>query len=186
MSRIGNKQIYIDGDVSVTLSDKALKVSGPKGILEKEIPSGIEVDISDGIVSVRRKSEDKRTKALHGLTRALINNMVVGVKDGFQKTLEINGTGYKCDIKSKSELVLNLGYSHPVTFDLPSSITAEVENKGTQLKISGIDKELVGEISAQIRKLRKPERYKGKGIRYTDEHIRLKAGKAGGAKGGSE
>jgi large subunit ribosomal protein L6 len=183
MSRIGNKQIYIDGDVSVTLSDKALKVSGPKGILEKEIPSGIEVDISDGIVSVRRKSEDKRTKALHGLTRALINNMVVGVKDGFQKTLEINGTGYKCDIKSKSELVLNLGYSHPVTFDLPSSITAEVENKGTQLKISGIDKELVGEISAQIRKLRKPERYKGKGIRYTDEHIRLKAGKAGGAKG---
>ena len=183
MSRIGNKQIYIDGDVSVTLSDKALKVSGPKGILEKEIPSGIEVDISDGIVSVRRKSEDKRTKALHGLTRALINNMVVGVKDGFQKTLEINGTGYKCDIKSKSELVLNLGYSHPVTFDLPSSITAEVENKGTQLKISGIDKELVGEISAQIRELRKPERYKGKGIRYTDEHIRLKAGKAGGAKG---
>ncbi len=183
MSRIGNKQIHIDGDVSVTLSDKALKVSGPKGILEKEIPSGIEVDISDGIVSVRRKSEDKRTKALHGLTRALINNMVVGVKDGFQKTLEINGTGYKCDIKSKSELVLNLGYSHPVTFDLPSSITAEVENKGTQLKISGIDKELVGEISAQIRKLRKPERYKGKGIRYTDEHIRLKAGKAGGAKG---
>jgi len=177
MSRIGNKQIYIDGDVSVTLSDKALKVSGPKGILEKEIPSGIEVDISDGIVSVRRKSEDKRTKALHGLTRALINNMVVGVKDGFQKTLEINGTGYKCDIKSKSELVLNLGYSHPVTFDLPSSITAEVENKGTQLKISGIDKELVGEISAQIRELRKPERYKGKGIRYEDEHIVKKEAK---------
>ena len=186
MSRIGNKEIHIHSEVSVTLSDKALKVSGPKGILEKQIPPGIEVDISDGVVSVRRNSEDKKTKALHGLTRALINNMVVGVKDGFKKTLEISGTGYKCDIKSKSELVLNLGYSHPITFDLPSSITAEVENRGTHLKISGADKELVGEISAQIRKLRKPERYKGKGIRYTEERIKLKAGKAGGAKGGSE
>ena len=106
--------------------------------------------------------------------------MVNGVKSGYEKNLDIIGTGYKCEIKSKSELVLNLGYSNPVSFNLPESITAEVQDKGTKLKISGVDKELVGEISAQIRKLRKPERYKGKGIRYSDEVIKLKAGKAAG------
>jgi len=181
MSRIGKKEIRIDDEVKITLSDRTLKVSGPKGELERRIPSGIQVDISDSLIFVKRDSEDKKTKAFHGLTRALINNMVIGVKDGFKKTLDIVGTGYKCDIKSKSELILNLGYSNPVTFNLPSSITAEVENKGTQLTISGPDKELVGEISAQIRQLRKPERYKGKGIRYKEEYIKLKAGKAGGA-----
>jgi len=185
MSRIGNKEIHVSSDVKATLSDRVLKISGPKGVLERRIPPGIQINISDGLIFVKRDSEDKRTKAFHGLTRTLINNMVVGVKDGFKKTLDIIGTGYKCDIKSKSELVLNLGYSNPVTFNLPDSITAEVENKGTQLTISGFDKELVGEISAQIRKLRKPERYKGKGIRYKGEYIKLKAGKAGGT-GGQE
>ena len=138
------------------------------------------MDISNNIITVKRDSEDKETKAFHGLTRALINNMVHGVKEGYAKTLNIIGTGYKCEIKSKTELILNLGYSNPVKFNLPESITAEVEDKGTKLKISGADKELVGEISAQIRKLRKPERYKGKGIRYADEIIKLKAGKAAG------
>jgi len=180
MSRIGNKQIELQEDVKVTIANSIIKVAGPKGELEKPIPEGITVEISENIISVKRESEDNKTKSFHGLTRALINNMVNGVKSGYEKNLDIIGTGYKCEIKSKSELVLNLGYSNPVSFNLPESITAEVQDKGTKLKISGVDKELVGEISAQIRKLRKPERYKGKGIRYSDEVIKLKAGKAAG------
>ena len=180
MSRIGNKQIELQEDVKVTIANSIIKVAGPKGELEKPIPEGITVEISENIISVNRESEDNKTKSFHGLTRALINNMVNGVKSGYEKNLDIIGTGYKCEIKSKSELVLNLGYSNPVSFNLPESITAEVQDKGTKLKISGVDKELVGEISAQIRKLRKPERYKGKGIRYSDEVIKLKAGKAAG------
>tara|TARA_B100001029_G_scaffold81711_1_gene67125 strand:+ start:9619 stop:10173 length:555 start_codon:yes stop_codon:yes gene_type:complete len=180
MSRIGNQQIEFKDDVQVSIVNNIIKVTGPKGELQKSIPPQIKVDISNNIITVKRDSEDKETKAFHGLTRALINNMVHGVKEGYAKTLNIIGTGYKCEIKSKTELILNLGYSNPVKFNLPESITAEVEDKGTKLKISGADKELVGEISAQIRKLRKPERYKGKGIRYADEIIKLKAGKAAG------
>lgn len=183
MSRIGNKEITFTEDIKVTFNNNLVKVSGPKGELERTIPEGIKVDIGSGVINIKRNNDEKKIKAFHGLVRSLINNMVVGVKDGFQKSLDIRGTGYKCDIKSRTELVLNLGYSNPVNFTLPESIQAEVENKGTILKISGIDKELVGETSAKIRKLRKPERYKGKGIRYVDEVVKLKAGKSAGAKG---
>ena len=183
MSRIGNKEIVFSEDIQVVLEGNIVKVSGPKGVLQRSIPEGITLNIESGKINVNRNSEEKRIKAFHGLTRSLVNNMVIGVKEGFQKSLDIIGTGYKCDIKSKNELVLNLGYSNPVNFDLPESINAEVENKGTLLKISGVDKELVGEVTARIRKLRKPERYKGKGIRYVDEVVKLKAGKSAGAKG---
>ena len=160
-----------------------LHVKGPKGSLERTIPEGITINIDSGKINVKRNSEEKRIKAFHGLTRSLVNNMVIGVKEGFEKSLDIMGTGYKCDIKSKNELVLSLGYSNPINFSLLDSINAEVENKGTVLKISGVDKELVGEITARIRKLRKPERYKGKGVRYSGEVVKLKAGKAAGGKG---
>lgn len=183
MSRIGNKEINFTDDIQVSLDGNLVKVSGPKGKLERVIPEGISINIESGKINVVRSSEEKKIKAFHGLTRSLINNMVIGVKEGFQKSLDIIGTGYKCDIKSKNELVLSLGYSNPINFSLPETIDAEVENKGTLLKISGIDKELVGEITAKIRKLRKPERYKGKGVRYTGEIVKLKAGKAAGGKG---
>ena len=183
MSRIGNKEIIYTTDVQVTFTDNLVKVTGPKGVLERTIPVGISLNIEPGKINVKRESKEKKIKAFHGLTRSLLNNMVIGVKDGFEKSLDIIGTGYKCDIKSKNELVLNLGYSNPINFDLPDSINAEIENKGTLLRISGVDKELVGEVSAQIRKLRKPERYKGKGIRYTGEVVKLKAGKSAGGKG---
>lgn len=183
MSRIGNKEIIYTTDVQVTFTDNLVKVTGPKGVLERTIPVGISLNIEPGKINVKRESEEKKIKAFHGLTRSLLNNMVIGVKDGFEKSLDIIGTGYKCDIKSKNELVLNLGYSNPINFNLPDSINAEIENKGTLLRISGVDKELVGEVSAQIRKLRKPERYKGKGVRYTGEVVKLKAGKSAGGKG---
>ena len=175
MSRIGNKEIIYSEDVQVVMDGNIVKVKGPKGSLERTIPEGITINIDSGKINVKRNSEEKRIKAFHGLTRSLVNNMVIGVKEGFEKSLDIMGTGYKCDIKSKNELVLSLGYSNPINFSLPDSINAEVENKGTVLKISGVDKELVGEITARIRKLRKPERYKGKGVRYSGEVVKLKA-----------
>ena len=183
MSRICNKEIIYSEDVQVVMDGNIVKVKGPKGSLERTIPEGITINIDSGKINVKRNSEEKRIKAFHGLTRSLVNNMVIGVKEGFEKSLDIMGTGYKCDIKSKNELVLSLGYSNPINFSLPDSINAEVENKGTVLKISGVDKELVGEITARIRKLRKPERYKGKGVRYSGEVVKLKAGKAAGGKG---
>ena len=183
MSRIGNKEIIYSEDVQVVMDGNIVKVKGPKGSLERTIPEGITINIDSGKINVKRNSEEKRIKAFHGLTRSLVNNMVIGVKEGFEKSLDIMGTGYKGDIKSKNELVLSLGYSNPINFSLPDSINAEVENKGTVLKISGVDKELVGEITARIRKLRKPERYKGKGVRYSGEVVKLKAGKAAGGKG---
>ena len=127
MSRIGNKEIVFSEDIQVVLEDNIVKVSGPKGVLQRSIPEGITLIIESGKINVNRNSEEKRIKAFHGLTRSLVYNMVIGVKEGFQKSLDIIGTGYKCDIKSKNELVLNLGYSNPVNFDLPESINAEVE-----------------------------------------------------------
>ena len=121
MSRIGNKEIVFSEDIQVVLEGNTVKVSGPKGVLQRSIPEGITLNIESGKINVNRNSEEKRIKAFHGLTRSLVNNMVIGVKEGFQKSLDIIGTGYKCDIKSKNELVLNLGYSNPVNFDLPES-----------------------------------------------------------------
>ena len=183
MSRIGNKEILLNKEIKLTFNEGVLTVKGPKGELNRSIPTEVQLDISDEKILVKRSSEVNKVKALHGLTRSLINNMVIGVTNGFEKALEIKGTGYKCDIKSKTELVLNLGYSNPINFSLPDGIEAETENKGTLLKIKGINKEVVGEIAARIRKLRKPERYKGKGVRYQGEYVKLKEGKSAGGKG---
>ncbi len=183
MSRIGNKEIIINKNLQVAFTDGLLQIKGPKGELSRAISSDLVLDISEEKILVKRETDISRVKALHGLTRSLINNMIIGVTEGFEKILEIKGTGYKCDIKSKKELVLNLGYSNPINFSLPEGIEAETENKGTLLKIKGINKEIVGEVAARIRKLRKPERYKGKGVRYQGEYVKLKAGKSAGSKG---
>ena len=183
MSRIGNKEILLNKDINIDFNEGILKIKGPKGELNRTIPNDVQLDITDDKILVKRSSDINKVKALHGLTRSLINNMIIGVTDGFEKALEIKGTGYKCDIKSKNELILNLGYSNPINFVLPDGIEAETENKGTLLKIKGINKEIVGEIAARIRKLRKPERYKGKGVRYQGEYVKLKAGKSAGGKG---
>ena len=176
MSRIGNKEIHIHSEVSVTLSDKALKVSGPKGILEKQIPPGIEVDISDGVVSVRRNSEDKKTKALHGLTRALINNMVVGVSEGYTKHLEMVGVGYRAEQKGNS-INLSVMKSHQDIIEAPEGITIKVEDN-TKISVSGIDKQQVGHVAALIRSSRPPNAYTGKGVRYAGEEVTIKPGKS--------
>lgn len=177
MSRVGKLPVPLPAGVKCELSGAHLKVDGPKGILERDLSPEMAVTVGDAEVSVTRPSDKPEHRALHGLTRTLINNMVVGVTDGFQKTLEVNGIGYRASLQGKT-LNLALGFSHPVTVEPPEGIAFEVE--GTQvIKVSGIDKELVGQIAANIRAIRKPEPYKGKGIRYTGEHVRRKVGKAG-------
>ncbi len=155
-----------------------IKVTGPKGALERELSDKVSVEIRDGEIVVTRPSEDSERRAHHGLTRALINNMVMGVSEGYEKELQIQGVGYRASLQGKT-LHLALGYSHPVTVEPPEGIQFAVE--GTQtIKVSGFDKELVGQTAADIRKLRKPEPYKGKGIRYANETVRRKVGKSGG------
>ena len=162
----------------MTLGD-TISVKGPKGQLSRSLVPGVSVAENDGVVTVERDSDHRTHKAAHGLMRALINNMVIGVTQGFQKNLEIVGVGYKAEVKGQ-ELVLNLGYSHPIHHAIPSSIKIAVD-KGNKLSVSGIDKEEVGQHAAVIRGYRSPDSYKGKGVRYAGEHIRLKAGKAGKA-----
>ena len=159
------------------------RVKGPKGQLERSLPAGMRISAENGQVVVTRPSDSRTDRALHGLTRALINNMVVGVTEGFVKQLNIVGVGYKVDLKGKT-LVLNLGFSHPIEYPAPEGIEFEVDSKANFIKVKGIDKEKVGQVSAEIRKLRPPEPYKGKGVMYAGEHIRRKAGKAavGGGK----
>ena len=175
MSRLGKLPITVPNGTQVNLSNGFIIVKGPKGELKQKLDSKVKIEINDNeiIVSVLEK-ENKEHKAVWGLFRALINNMVVGVNTGFEKKLEIKGVGYKASVAGNN-LNLSLGFSHPVVFPLPAGISALVE--GNTITISGFDKQLVGELSAQIRKLRKPEPYKGKGIRYSDEVIRRKAGK---------
>lgn len=177
MSRIGKLPIEIAKGVKLDFTDNVLTVQGPNGKLSRQIMTCVNLDISDSSVSVTRVNENTATRAAHGLTRTLINNMVVGVTKGFQTNLEINGVGYRAEVKGK-ELVLSLGYSHPINFEIPAGISIEVD-KMTKVSVKGFDKELVGQTAAKIRSFRPPEPYKGKGIKYADETILRKAGKTG-------
>jgi len=177
MSRIGRMPVTVPSSVEVTIDGRRLTVTGPKGTLTRDLHPDITVSREDGQLVVTRPTEQKTHKQLHGLTRTLVNNMVVGVTDGYRKGLEITGVGYRAS-KNGEKLQLNLGYSHPIEIDPPQGISFEVENP-TRLAVIGIDKELVGQIAARVRATRKPEPYKGKGVRYAGEQIRRKAGKAG-------
>ena len=177
MSRIGRFPITVPSGVDVTIDGRRLTVKGPRGSLSRELHPDISVSREDDRLVVTRPTEQKTHKQLHGLTRTLVNNMVVGVTDGYRKGLEITGVGYRAT-KVGEKLQLNLGYSHQIEIDPPSGITFELENP-TRLAVIGIDKELVGQIAAQVRSTRKPEPYKGKGVRYAGEYVRRKAGKAG-------
>ena len=163
--------------VEVTITGRSIAVKGPKGQLDMDVPGDITVRQDGDTLLVERPDDDRRNRALHGLTRSLVNNMVIGVTEGFRKDLEIVGVGYRATAKG-SGLELALGFSHPVTVDAPEGITFEVPS-ATQIGVIGIDKELVGQVAANIRKIRKPEPYKGKGVRYKDERVLRKAGKAG-------
>lgn len=178
MSRIGKMPIPIPGGVSIDIAGNRVTVKGPKGSLTQTFPSDMAVKIEDGTLLVQRPSDSREHRALHGLTRALLNNMVVGVSQGFSKTLQIEGVGYRAEMQGDA-LILNVGYSHPIRFDPPQDIKYAVENRNKTIIVSGIDKELIGELAARIRKTRPPEPYKGKGIRYDNEIIRRKAGKTG-------
>jgi large subunit ribosomal protein L6 len=177
MSRIGRLPISVPSTVDVTIEGRRVTVKGPKGTLSRELHPDMTVSREEGNLVVTRPTEQKTHKQLHGLTRTLVNNMVVGVTDGYRKGLEITGVGYRA-IKTGEKLTLNLGYSHQIDINPPSGISFEVETP-TRLAVVGIDKELVGQIAAQVRATRKPEPYKGKGVRYAGEKIRRKAGKAG-------
>jgi large subunit ribosomal protein L6 len=177
VSRIGKLPVTIPSGVKVSLDGNLMTVAGPKGSLSQPLHERMTIAVEADQIKVARSTDSKQDAALHGLTRALINNMVVGVTEGFKKDLEINGVGYRAEI-SGSVLTLSLGYSHPVVYELPDGISVAVE-KQTKLSISGIDKQLVGSAAAKIRSFRKPEPYKGKGIKYADERIVRKAGKTG-------
>jgi large subunit ribosomal protein L6 len=178
VSRIGRKPIEIPKGVTITRNGVSIKVKGPKGELESKMHSNIGIEIKDNEVVVTRPDDTKGNKALHGLTRALIQNMVDGVVNVFTKTLDIVGVGYRAELKGKN-LLLSIGYSHPVYFIPPDGVTIQTPAQ-TQIIISGIDKQLVGLVAAKIRSIRKPEPYKGKGIKYSDEQIQRKAGKTAG------
>ena len=177
MSRIGNKPITIPDGVEVTLNDRVITVKGPKGTLTREITAPINVKVDGNLITVERPNDDPKNRSLHGLNRALINNMITGVKEEYKKELEINGVGYRAQKQGK-KLVLTLGYSHPVEMIEPEGITFDVPNPN-QIIVRGIDKELVGQTAAVVRTKRPPEVYRGKGIKYADEHIRRKEGKTG-------
>jgi large subunit ribosomal protein L6 len=177
MSRIGRLPIAVPASVDVTIEGRNVTVKGPKGTLSRSLHPDMTITREEATVVVTRPTEQKTHKQLHGLTRTLINNMVVGVSDGYRKGLEITGVGYRAALNGR-KLQLNLGYSHPIEIDPPEGISFEVESP-TRLAVVGIDKELVGQIAATVRATRKPEPYKGKGVRYAGEQVRRKAGKAG-------
>jgi large subunit ribosomal protein L6 len=177
MSRIGRLPISVPAGVEVKIDGSIVSVKGPKGELVHTVASPIEVALEDGIISVTRPNDERASRSLHGLTRTLISNLIVGVTAGYEKKLEIVGTGYRVQAKG-ADLEFALGYSHPVAVKAPEGITLTVEGP-TKLSVSGIDKQQVGEVAANIRKLRKPDPYKGKGVRYAGEIIRRKVGKAG-------
>ena len=177
MSRIGRAPIPIPSGVDVTVTGNEVTVKGPKGTLFRRLPADITVRQDGGQILVERPDDEREHRALHGLTRSLVNNMVVGVTDGFTKDLEIVGVGYRATAQGPSRLELALGFSHPVSIEAPDGITFEVPQP-TRITVRGIDKEIVGQIAANIRKVRKPEPYKGKGVRYAGEFVQRKAGKA--------
>jgi large subunit ribosomal protein L6 len=178
MSRIGKLPIAVPSGVDVAIDESLVTVKGPKGTLSHTIAAPITVAKGEDGVLEKRPNDEREARSLHGLTRTLINNMVVGVTEGYEKKLEIVGVGYRVLSKGPTQLEFQLGYSHPITFNAPEGITFTVDGP-TRLGVQGIDKQLVGETAANIRKLRKPEPYKGKGVRYAGEHIRRKVGKAG-------
>ncbi|HOC59143.1 MAG: 50S ribosomal protein L6 [Syntrophaceae bacterium] len=180
MSRIGKKPVTISGNVKISQADGMVKVEGPKGSLLSKLPDGITMVVDDKQIVIERKSDDRLSRSYHGLARTLISNMVTGVSAGFEKGLEISGVGYRAEIAG-STLKLVLGFSSPLEYSIPKGIDIKVE-KQVNLVVSGIDKELVGRVASEIRSLKKPEPYKGKGIKYAGEHIRRKAGKAAGSK----
>ena len=178
MSRVGLQPIPLPDRVQVDIRGSRVLVKGPKGELDRTFHPDMEIVLEDGVLRVERPTDHRTHRALHGLTRALLANMVIGVSEGYSKVLEIVGTGYRAEAQG-SKLILYLGYSHPIEFDAPADISFEVPRGGRSVTVHGIDKELVGEIAARIRRQRPPEPFKGKGIRYQGEYVRRKAGKAG-------
>ncbi len=178
MSRIGMQPISIPDGVEVKIDGVRVRVKGPKGELEQGFRPEIAINEDDGTLRVTRESDEPQVRALHGLTRALLNNMVVGTSEGFEKDLEVHGVGYRAELEG-STLVLSVGFSHKVEVHPPDGIQFDVDTRAGTIKVSGIDKQLVGQVAADIRKVKKPEPYKGKGIRYKGEYVRRKAGKAG-------
>ncbi len=177
MSRVGKKPIPVPDKAKISYKDKVLTVQGDKGSLKREIHRAIDLEIADNVIHVTMLAENKENRALQGLTRSLVMNMVTGVSTGFERVLEINGIGYRAELRGKS-IVFNLGFSNPLTFDLPEGVSATSE-KNNILKLFAIDKELLGRTAASIRQLRPPEPYKGKGIKYAEEYVQRKAGKTG-------
>ena len=177
MSRIGKAPILLPNGVEVGILGKSIEVKGPKGSLDFEVPGSISVRQDGDQIYVERPDDERKNRALHGLTRSLINNMVIGVSEGFSKELEIIGVGYRAQAKGQSSLELQLGFSHPISVEAPEGVSFDVPEP-TRIIISGIDKQIVGQVAADIRSYRKPEPYKGKGVRYLGEHVVRKAGKA--------
>ncbi len=178
MSRIGKAPITLPDKVEISISGQHVSAKGPKGELSIELPEGISVTQEDGVVTLSRTNDERAQRALHGLNRSLVNNMVIGVSQGFIKNLEIVGVGYRAAAKGNDALDMSLGFSHPVTVKAPAGITFDVPEP-TKISVIGIDKQMVGQVAAEIRDLRKPEPYKGKGVRYAGERVVRKAGKAG-------
>ena len=179
MSRVGLKPITVPEGVQVDIRGSHVAVKGPKGQLEWTFDPAMKIILEEGVLRVERPTDHRNHRSLHGLTRALLFNMVTGVSEGYSKTLEIVGTGYRAEAQSPTKLVLYLGYSHPIEMEAPEGITFEVPRGGRAVTVQGYDKQLVGEIAARIRRQRPPEPYKGKGVRYQGEYVRRKAGKAG-------
>ena len=178
MSRIGRMPVIVPKGVEIEINGSHVRVKGPKGELQHTFPADMQITFGDGQVLVQRPSDQRTHRSLHGMTRALVNNMVVGVSTGFEKVLEIEGVGYRAEMNGE-KLVLYMGYSHPVPVEPPEGISFVVEARARQIKVSGRDKQQVGQVAANIREVRPPEPYKGKGIHYLGEKIRRKAGKAG-------
>lgn len=178
MSRIGKNPINIPDGVDVKMQGGSIAVKGPKGLLNWDVPRDMKVTMQDKSLTVERLSDSKAMRGLHGTTRSIIANMVTGASVGYQRLLEIRGVGYRAQVQG-NKIIFTIGYSHPVEFSLPSGISAEVDKKQVMLTLQGIDKQLIGQVAANIRSLRPPDIYKGKGIRYDGEQIKLKAGKAG-------
>jgi len=177
MSRVGKKPITLPDKTTITYKDGEITVKGNKGTLTHTVHPDVDLDVKKDQIDVVMRKDDRKTQALQGMTRSLVNNMVVGVSEGYERILEISGIGYRAEAKGKS-ILFNLGYSHPIDFPLPDGITATVE-KNNVVKLAGIDKHLLGQTAARIRQLRPPEPYKGKGIKYAEEYIQRKAGKTG-------
>jgi large subunit ribosomal protein L6 len=178
VSRIGRLPVAVPKGVEVAIDGSTVRVKGPKGELQHTFPPSMDVTYENGVIEVKRASDERNDRSLHGMTRALINNMVLGVSSGFERILEVNGVGYRAELQGKN-LVLFVGYSHPVVMEPPTGISFEADMRIRQIKVMGYDKQMVGQVAANIRKVRPPEPYKGKGIKYLEERIRRKAGKTG-------